>query len=147
MFGWSTTLVLIVDGSVVVLVEIDTCCPILVRLNLASDGEHELNDVRLRTSSGARGSCRGRQKSRSVAWGDVCEVGDHADGTKGRIKRCADLIIVLGGESAAGLIVEAQERSPHRGLLVDVHVEDKLEQVKSWRCRRPLIIITLICFK
>ena len=136
MFGWSTTLVLIVDGSVVVLVEIDTCCPILVRLNLASDGEHELNDVRLRTSSGARGSCRGRQKSRSVAWGDVCEVGDHAD-----------LIIVLGGESAAGLIVEAQERSLHRGLLVDVHVEDKLEQVKSWRCRRPLIIITLICFK
>ena len=57
---------IVIDGSVVVLVEMETCWPILVRLNLASDGEQELNGDRLRMSLGGLGSGRGRQKSRSA---------------------------------------------------------------------------------
>ncbi len=60
-------MVLMVDGSVVVLVDIDTGCPILVRLNLAKDGEHELNVDRFNTSVGGLGSCRDIQKSRRAA--------------------------------------------------------------------------------
>ncbi len=96
-------MLLIANGSVVVLVEIDTCCPRLVRLNLAKDGEHELNDERFNISSGGRGSWRGKQKSRRVAWGEIWEIGDQADGTKGTSKRRVDLMIGLCGDNNVGL--------------------------------------------
>ena len=99
-------MVLIADGSVVVLVEMDTCCPTLVRLNFARDGDHELNGERFNISAGGRGSCRGWQKSRRVACGDVGETGDQAGGTRGIMKRRADLIIGLWGDNNGGLNVD-----------------------------------------
>lgn len=103
MGGCSVLFGLIVAGSVVVLVEMETCWPMLVRLNLASDGEQELNGDRLSTSDGGRGSARGRQKSRSgECCGRTCDVGDQAGGTRGIMKRRADLRTGRAGDINVG---------------------------------------------
>ena len=103
MGGCSVLFGLIVEGSVVVLVEMETCWPRLVRLNLASDGEQELKGDRLRTSDGGRGSARGWQKSRrGECCGRTCDGGDQAGGTRGIMKRRADLMMGRCGDINAG---------------------------------------------
>ncbi len=140
MVGWRKIFVLIADGSVVVLVEMDTFCPILARLNFAKDGEHELNDDRFNTSAGGRGSCRGKQKSRRAAWCEIWGLGDQAGGTKGIIKRRADFIIVRCGDNNVGLNGDPVDISLHRALLLTVvHVEQILELARSCRRRVPII--------
>lgn len=143
MVGWRWTLGWMADGSnVVVLVEMETCWPILVRLNLASDGEHARNDERFRTSAGGRGSGRGVQKSRNAALGGTWAIGDQAGGTNGIINRRADLRIGLDGEMIGGLKVDADEISLHRALTLPVvHDEQKLPLLRS--CRRRVLIIIL----
>ncbi len=131
------------DGNVVVLVDADTCGLIVVRLNLAKDGEHEPRYDRFNTSAGGRGSCRGKQRSRRGARGDdVGETGSQEAGTIGSIKRRADLNIGLCGDNNVGLRGDGDDTSLHRALLLaDVHVEDKLEPFGSRRRRAPIIII------
>lgn len=127
MVGWRKTSA----GRVVVLVEIETCCPTLVRLNFANDGEQEPRGKRFRTFPAGRGSCRGRQKSRSVD-GEVGGVmGDHAGGTMGKRKRRAKRRVAFN--------VERAELSLQRLWLVAVHDELRLAWAGSWRRRAPII--------
>ena len=144
MVGWRKAVVLIADGRLVVLVEMETCCSTLVRLNLANDGEQEHRGKRLRTLAAGWGSCRGRQKSRRAAWEERWENGDQAGGTSGRIKRRVDFSIGRGGDSKGGLYGDVVDESLHRVLLVVVHVEQILALASSCRPRRRIAIIVAL---
>ncbi len=131
------------DGNVVVLVDADTCWLVVVRLNLANDGEHEPRYDRFKTSAGGRGSWRGKQRSRRAARGDdVGETGDQAAGTNGSIKPRVDFNVGRCNDNNPGFWGDAVDASLHRVLvLADVHDEEKLEPFGSRRRRAPIIII------
>lgn len=143
MVGWRKLTVWTFDvNNVVVLVDADACWLRVARLNLANDGEHEPRYDRLSTSAGGRGSCRGKQRSRSAARGDAGEIGNRAADTIGimmcrddrNVGRCVGNKLWLRGGK--------DDTSLHGGLLLaDVHVEEKLELAGSCRRRAPIIII------